>query len=114
MTAPQSVQVAASATLTISTVDVVTLASFSDQIRVINRSATAADEIWFTVGSTKLPPANPTVGGADCYLSKAAPSGVLVRWPSTVSGLDGVLNGAVVKLISSVAAPYTVQGSDTR
>lgn len=112
--ATKSTQVAASATLTIATVDTVTLAAFSDQIRVINRSTTAADEIWFTVGSTKFPPAAPTVAGDDCYLAKSSPSGTLVRWPSSVSGLDAASNGAVIKLISSVAAPYTVQGSDSR
>lgn len=106
-------QLAKSATLTAATVDIITILGFSNELRIINRSATSTEHIWITVGSVKLPPAAPTVAGDNCIPVLPNAEGVTVRWPTSAAGADGA-NGAVIKLISAAAAPYTVRGDDFR
>lgn len=113
MTAYAAVQAAKSATLGIGVVDSVILTSFTNELRIMNRSATATDIMWATIGTTKNPPTDPTVAGDNCFAVPATPAGILVRWPVQSIGLDPA-NGAMVKLISGQAVPYTVQGVDTR
>lgn len=97
------------ATLTASTVDVVTLTDVASgagvakpTITVVNRSGTA--EIYFTVSVTGTFPAEPTVGGDNTYVVPAAISSLSVPVYPGVSG-----DSAVVKVISSAAAKYSVQ-----
>lgn len=104
-------QVAKSQTLGAAAVDQVTLAQFGNQLRVMNRSATATDIIWFTVGSVNNPPAAPTVAGDDCYACPASTAGVLVPWPASAGGTTP---GVVVKLISATTPAYTIQLSGDR
>lgn len=89
---------ASHATLTASTVDTITFAADLEQIEVLNRDGAA--EIYFKVGSKPEPPADPTVGGADCYSIPAAIGSAKVSVQA--SGVT------VVKLISSGTPKYSV------
>jgi hypothetical protein len=89
--ATYSVVKAKSATLVASTVDTVNFSGGMQIFSILNRSAT--DVIYFTIdGST------PTVAGDDVYA--VSPGDTIVFFPRSV---------ATVKLISSGAAPYTVE-----
>ena len=102
------------ATLGAGVVDTVVLTGAKAWIAVINQSSTFP--IYFTAGSNtgvsgdgQFPP-DPTVAG-DNTLVVPASGGMLtvtyVRWPSHVT-----VPTAMVKIISSVAAPYSVMAVD--
>lgn len=57
--------VAAHGTTTASVVDTVTLSGSSETVTILKRSTGA--ELYVTVGWAGATPADPTVGGADCY-----------------------------------------------
>lgn len=89
--------VAASGTLTASTVATITLNDAMDSISVMTQAATG---IYFTVGADGVTPTAPTVGGADCYATPPVAGGVTtVRAPQ---------EPVVVSMISAGAAGYTV------
>lgn len=99
--ATYSVNRAKHATLTASTIDQVTVAT-AGIAEVMNR--TGSSEIYFTVGTVASPPADPTVGGDDCFVVPATlGSYVLERAPSFAT--EGPV---VVKLISVGTPGYSV------
>lgn len=86
---------AAAGTLTISTVDTVTLDRLAQHLSVISRDGTS--EIWFTIDGSA-----PTVAGANCYYAGPAASSVIDIGSSAAGTVT-------VKLISSAAATFAVQ-----
>lgn len=100
--------VAVHATLTASTVDVVTLQQVASGqgvnpgVTVVNRTGAAA--IYFTVSATGTNPTEPTVAGTNTYVVPAAVTSV--RVPVT-PGIRG--RAVVVKLISTGAESYSVE-----
>lgn len=101
-------QVAKSATLTAAGVDSVQLTQVARSIRVINRSATATDVIYVTIGTLQNKPADPTSAGDDCYAVMPGAAGVLLPWPIESINLRAT-NPAYIKLISATTPAYTVQ-----
>jgi hypothetical protein len=91
---------AKNATLTIATVDTVTLTVNKPWIQIWNLASSGS--LWFTAG---VDPVDPTVAGDDTICVSAG-GVVSVQWPSTLSS-----NVAVVKLVSDVAAGYDCRGS---
>jgi hypothetical protein len=92
------------ATLSAGVVDTVTLTKPSDgsgRVEIINRSGT--DELYVTVNEGAAgAPADPTVGGDDCFVVPAA----LGSYEILTSSLP-----AVVKVVSASALKYSVIGT---
>jgi hypothetical protein len=84
------------ATLTVGTVDTVTLPLCS-AVEVLNRST---GEVYFTVNG-----AAPTVAGDNCYIAQA---GQGLQVPLPVAWGQNAPTGVTVQLISSQAAAYSV------
>lgn len=86
-------------TLTANVVTTVTLTHVSEKVSVVNRSGAA--EIYFNVYTVGAAPADPTVGGDDCYVL-----------PATSSVYDVSVGSAsvTVKLISSGTPTFSVLG----
>jgi hypothetical protein len=107
--AKQTGTIAVHATLTGTTVDVVTLAQVSagsgvasPGITVVNRTGT--DAIFFTVSATATAPAEPTVGGKNTFVVPAAITSV--RVPVSPGSMG---RPVVVKLVSAGAEAYSVE-----
>lgn len=90
---------AKSATLTISTVDVVNFSRAGDALRIVARGPNT-DFIYFTHAGPGGTAPDPTVAGDDCYCIQG---GTTMHLP-----IEGRIPVGQVKLISAQAALYTV------
>lgn len=87
---------AASATLTTTTVDTITLSGSGSLVTVINREPTTGTAFWVTVGPSAI---TPTAAGAECY--------PVFPTSSTSFRIAKGTGGAVVKILGNGHA-YTV------
>ena len=93
-------------TLTIDTVDTVTLSQSFAWVKIFNRASTG--DIFVTTDGLTAP----TVGGAETFVVAAAASEVVpVRTPRSEYALSTTGLSTVVKLICHTANAYSVEGA---
>jgi len=98
---------AASATLTTTTVDTVTLTGKGNLITVINREASTETTFWVTYNTVGGTAVTPTAAGAECYPVAPGNGSISFR----VRNVAGVANGRTVKILGNGHA-YTVMLTD--
>jgi hypothetical protein len=98
---------AASATLSTTTVDTVTLTGRGTILTVINREASTGTDFWITFNANGGTAATPTAAGDECYpVMPRGSQSFRVRSVATVA------SGVTVKILGDGHA-YTVQLTDT-
>jgi hypothetical protein len=100
---------AASATLTTTTVDTITLTGRGTYLSVVNREPTTGTLFWCTTSIASGTAATPTAAGDECFpVFPSSATGFRVRSSSAASGGAGL----VVKILGN-GHQYTVMLTDT-
>jgi hypothetical protein len=98
---------AASATLSTTTVDTVTLTGKGNLLTVVNRAASDGTTFWITYNATAGTAATPTAAGDECYPVPPGNGAISFR----IRSVAAVANGLTVKILGDGHA-YTVMLTD--